>query len=411
MEITRGRVRKAIKCVLYGQEGIGKSTFASKAPNPLWCDVEDSTAELDVARLPKPMSYAAIIEQIAYVRANPYVCDTFVLDTADWAERLGQKHICDANGKKAIEDFNYGAGFNRAHEAFGAMLNALDTLIAVGVNVIVLAHAALRRVDLPNEDGSFDRWELKLQNSQKANNANMLKEWADIVLFAMYKTYVVKKEDKEKVGKAKGGQQRVMYTTHHACWDAKNRHGLPEELPLDFAHVAHLFPCKSASEQTFNALCNRVEQSQQMAAPVVPELPLIHSNGHPDGSISHQTVPVATQPMQAAPAPVKQAQVAPAPTASAQAQEMPVVQQMTMGEIESKVYPFDEQLPDTVIRPLADLMRMNVVSSAEIQDWTVGKGYFPAGMPLGDYPADYQNHIVSQWQFIMAEIKHARANQ
>lgn len=390
MEITRGRLRKAIKCVLYGQEGIGKSTFASKAPNPLWCDVEDSTAELDVARLPRPMSYAAIMEQIAYVRANPYVCDTFVLDTADWAERLGQKHICDANGKKAIEDFNYGAGFNRAHEAFGAMLNALDTLIAVGVNVIVLAHAALRRVDLPNEDGSFDRWELKLQNSQKANNANMLKEWADIVLFAMYKTYVVKKEDKDKVGKAKGGQQRVMYTTHHACWDAKNRYGLPEELPLDFAHVAHLFPSKSVTEQNYNALCNRVEQAQQMP----------------------QAAPAVAQPVQVAPAPVQQAPITPATIPSAQGQEMAVEQQqVTMKDMINQVYPFDEQLPDTVVKPLADLMRMNVVSSAEIQDWTVGKGYFPAGMPLGDYPADYQHHIVAQWQFIMAEIKQNRKNQ
>jgi hypothetical protein len=391
MEITRGRVRKAIKCVLYGQEGVGKSTFASMAPNPLWCDVEDSTSELDVARLqPKPTSYTAVMEQIAYVRANPYICDTFVLDTADWAERLAQKHICDANGKKAIEDFNYGAGFNRAHETFGAMLNALDTLIAVGVNVIVLAHAALRRVDLPNEDGSFDRWELKLQNSQKANNASMLKEWADIVLFAMYKTYVVKKDDKEKVGKAKGGQQRVMYTTHHACWDAKNRHGLPEELPLDFGCVAHLFPSKSLAEQNYNALCDRVEQAQQMP----------------------QAAPVVAQPMQVAQAPVQQAPITPATIPAAQGQEMAVEQQqVTMKDMINQVYPFDEQLPDTVVKPLADLMRMNVVSSAEIQDWTVGKGYFPAGMPLGDYPADYQHHIVAQWQFIMAEIKQNRKNK
>lgn len=390
MEITRGRLRKPIKCVLYGQEGVGKTIFASNAPNPLWCDVEDSSSELDVARLqPKPTSYTAIMEQIAYVRANPYLCDTFVLDTADWAERLAQKHVCDANNKKAIEDFAYGAGFNRAHEAFGAMLNALDSLIDVGVNVIVLAHAALRRVDLPNEDGSYDRWELKLQNSPKANNANMLKEWANIVLFAMYKTYVVKKDDKDKVGKAKGGQQRVMYTTHHACWDAKNRHGLPEELPLDFAHVAHLFPIKSASEQNFNALCNRVEQAQQMP----------------------QAAPAAAQPMQAEPTPVQQAPITPATIPSAQGQEMAVEQQMTMKDMIDQVYPFDEQLPDTVVKPLADLMRMNVVSSAEIQDWTVAKGYFPAGMPLGDYPADYQHHIVAQWQFIMAEIKQNRKNQ
>ena len=30
------------------------------------------------------------------------------------------------------------------------------------------------------------------------------------------------------------GGQRVMYTTHNPCWDAKNRYGLPDELPMDY---------------------------------------------------------------------------------------------------------------------------------------------------------------------------------
>ena len=32
-----------------------------------------------------------------------------------------------------------------------------------------------------------------------------------------------------------------MYTTHHACWDAKNRFDLPDELELSFKPIAHLF--------------------------------------------------------------------------------------------------------------------------------------------------------------------------
>lgn len=59
-----------------------------------------------------------------------------------------------------------------------------------------------------------------------------------MVLFTNYETIVVKNEDKKN--KAQGGR-RVMYTTHHPCWDAKNRFGLPEKLPLDFGQVAGLF--------------------------------------------------------------------------------------------------------------------------------------------------------------------------
>ena len=43
MNITRGKITKAVKCVIYGPEGIGKSTFAAQFPNPLFIDTEGST--------------------------------------------------------------------------------------------------------------------------------------------------------------------------------------------------------------------------------------------------------------------------------------------------------------------------------------------------------------------------------
>ena len=49
---------------------------------------------------------------------------------------------------------------------------------------------------------------------------------------------VMTSETKKK--KAQGGK-RVMYTTHHPAWDAKNRHGLPDELPMEYAAIAHIF--------------------------------------------------------------------------------------------------------------------------------------------------------------------------
>ena len=367
MEITRGVIRKPVKCVIYGPEGVGKSSFAAQAPNPVWCDVEASSGELDVGRLPRPTSFQAILDQIFYIVRNPHLCDTFVLDTADWAEKLAQAQICANRGKAGIEDFGYGAGYRFAFDAFGAMLNALDNLITVGINVIICAHAALRRLELPDEDGAYDRWELKLCNSPKCNVAAMLKEWADLVLFANYKTYVIKKDEKDKTGKAKGGQKRVMYTTHHACWDAKNRHGLPDELPLDFVHVAHLFPVKSAMQSTAQPV---------MHAPAV-QAPSVN--------------------------------VTPVSDTSVQPQETPVVQQqMTM---DNNVYPFDEQFPNTVVQPLADLLRTHVVSSKELQGAVYARGYFPADMPIGDYPKDFQMFLTTVWPQVYDHIKNNRKKE
>lgn len=260
MEIISGIMPKAIKVVVYGPEGIGKSSFAAKAPNPLFCDTEGSTTRLNVRRFnPPPNSFAMICEQVQYVLRNPHVCKTFVLDTADWAQRRAVDAVCARYQKGGIEDFGYGKGYSYVFEDFGRLLNLLDQLIDRGINVIITAHAAMRKVEQPDEMGAYDRWELKLINSQKTNVAGMVKEWADMVLFANYETIVVKSEDKKN--KAQGGR-RVMYTTHHPCWDAKNRFDLPEKLTFDYAHVAHCFLQDEPAP---------VQVQQPVSAPPAPE--------------------------------------------------------------------------------------------------------------------------------------------
>ena len=116
MQIKTGRLQKAIKCVIYGPEGIGKSTFASMAPRAVFCDVENSTSFMDVARLPKPTSYQMILDEISFLIANADLADTFVLDTADWTEKLCKEQVCSAKGINGIEDIGYGKGYTYIYE-------------------------------------------------------------------------------------------------------------------------------------------------------------------------------------------------------------------------------------------------------------------------------------------------------
>ena len=231
MKINTGKVISAQKVVIYGPEGIGKSTFAAQFPEPLFCDTEGSTKNLDVRRFDRPDSAQMIYECIDYVKAHPNVCRTFVLDTADWAERLLIRAVCARAKKSGIEDFGYGKGFTYLAEEFGKLLNQLEELVEHGINVVVTAHAALQKFEQPDESGAYDRWSLKLTKQCSP----MLKEWADAVLFINYKTYVEKGEGNKY--KASGGK-RVMYTSHHACWDAKNRWGLPDECGFDYSVIA-----------------------------------------------------------------------------------------------------------------------------------------------------------------------------
>lgn len=238
MDITSGKIESAQKVIIYGPEGIGKSTFASKFPSPLFSDTEGSTKHMDVRRLPKPTSWTLLKEEVAYVKANPTVCKTYIIDTFDWAERLCIAKICADNNKKSIEDFGYGSGYVYELEEIGRFLNSLDELIELGINVVLTAHAQLRKFEQPDEMGAYDRYEMKLGKKTGSQISPLVKEWADMVLFANYKTVAVQTDDKGQKFKAQGGK-RVMYTSHHPCWDAKNRFGLADELPFAYAQIAH----------------------------------------------------------------------------------------------------------------------------------------------------------------------------
>lgn len=262
MKIIKGKRARAQRVIIYGPEGIGKSSFAAQFPEPLFIDTEGSTDNMDVARLDKPTSYTMLKNQIAWIKANPTCCKTLVIDTIDWAESLIVDDVCAQHGKKGIEDFGWGNGYTYTKEEVGRFLNMLQELIELGINIVLTAHAQMRKFEQPDEMGAYDRWELKLGKKTSSQTAPLVKEWADMVLFANYKTVVMTSDTKKK--KATGGQ-RVLYTQHHPAWDAKNRHGLPDEMPLDYAGIAHIFT--QAQSQPVAETAPKNETGQQVVYP------------------------------------------------------------------------------------------------------------------------------------------------
>lgn len=238
MEITRGKLQRPQKVCVYGPEGIGKTTFASLFPDPLFIDTEGSTVHLDVARTPAPSSWTMLMNQLEFVKVKR-PCKTLVIDTGDWAEKLCKDHVCSQGRVQSIEDFGYGKGYTKLAEEWGTFLNKLTEIVDAGIHVVITAHAQMRKFEQPEETGTYDRWELKLEKK----TAPLTKEWADMILFANYKILVVNVDNQGAAkgkNKARGGK-RVMYTQHNPSWDAKNRHDLDEELDFDFGKIAHIF--------------------------------------------------------------------------------------------------------------------------------------------------------------------------
>jgi hypothetical protein len=242
--VTRGKQRRAQRVCLYGVESVGKTTFAAKAPNPIFLDVEGGTHHLDAARV-EINSYADLKGAVTELCEGGHDFRTAVIDSADWTEKLLIEDLLGETKKKSIEDFGYGKGWVQVAERFARLLTLSDRLIDRGINVFFIAHSHVKRVEPPDQMAAYDRYELKLSKQCSP----LLKEWADELWFAQFKTKLVESESGRMKGK--GGKERILYTTHSAAYDAKTRSGLPEELALDWAHVAHLFdvaPAAAAAE-------------------------------------------------------------------------------------------------------------------------------------------------------------------
>ncbi len=263
LNIRNGKIPRPQKVVIYGPEGVGKTTLASNFPMPLFIDTEGGTAHMDVRRIDRPATWDELLAIINEVALTKDVCKTLVIDTADWAEQLAITYICGKYKKNGIEEFGYSKGYVYLAEEFARLLTALDKVIASGVHVVVTAHAKMRKFEQPDEMGAYDRYEMKLTKQV----APLLKEWCDMLLFCNYRTFVVQSDNAMEKAKATGGK-RVIYTSHHPCWDAKNRHGLPEMMDLDYQNIAHLFTTNAAAstEATDKPAQKPIDTLHQMMA-------------------------------------------------------------------------------------------------------------------------------------------------
>lgn len=352
MEVISGKLEKAKKVVLYGPEGIGKSSLASQFPRPIFIDTEGSTTELDVNRLPKPSSWEMLRQQVAWVKQQGSRFGTLIIDTIDWAEMFCVDSICAAHQKKGVEDFGYGKGYIYVAEEFGRFLNQLSDVIESGIHVVLVAHSQIVKFEQPDEMGAYDRYQLKLGQKTGSRTAALVKEWADMVLFINYKTFSVAVDDKGKKNKAQGGS-RTVYASHHPVWDAKNRHGLPDEFPLDYGQIAHIF---SGPIQTATAALVTPPDSTPASPQKTPE-----------------TVPaVAEQP----------------------------AQQTTGGGVT-----LDPNIPQA----LRDLMTQHLVNELEIQAVVAQRGYYTADTPITNYDNQFIDGVlVAAWPTVVEMIEEYR---
>lgn len=347
--VTSTRQTKALKVFVYGPEGIGKTTFANNFPQPVYIDTEGSTNFIDSQKLPDPTSWTMLLEELEYLKTTSGIARTIVIDTMDWAENLAKQHLMAKNNWDAIDASSYGTRYVALADEIGKLLNKLSELVDLNYNVVLLAHSDTKKHELPDEMGAFDRYVLKLER----RDASLVKEWADMILFANYKTTIIS-DSKTNSKKATGGQ-RMMYTTHKPAWDAKNRLGLADELPFDYEQIRV-----------------QLEQAMPQAEPIP------------------QVQPAQQPTVQQAP-PVQQEQV-PLP------EEPPQQQEVQQAPPENAPTPeYTETIPAAIPQDVADLMRMSQLSTQDVMKIIYNAGFMPERTPIENVPQDLWAHLVSKW--------------
>lgn len=261
-KVTSGKVRQPYLVLIYGPDGVGKSTFAADAPKPVFLGKEAGSYSLDVSRLPEPQSYSDIIAVIDELRTSEHSFQTLAIDSLDWIEPLVWQAVCREDGVASIEKVGggFGKGYTEANAFWMKMMDRLRMLReARGMNIIVIAHSHIKSFNDPNHSVPYDRYELKLN----AKAAALWREFVDVVGFANYEVYT-KVDASGKKSKAFGDGKRVLYTERRPSYDAKNRLGLPESLTLSFAE----FHARASNQ---NALAEQVLANIKELVRLAPE--------------------------------------------------------------------------------------------------------------------------------------------
>jgi AAA domain len=245
--IVSGPIDRPLRVLIYGVDGIGKSTFAASAPSPIFIGTEDGTNMLDVPRFPEPASWIEALAAVEELASAAHEFETLVIDTLDWLEPLCWQYVCAGRHAKSgkpmtIDDFPFGDGYKAALAEWRHLLAKLETLRALrGMAVVLVAHSWIRSFKNPEGD-SFDRHECKLNNKA----SGLMREWSDVVLFATHETFTREDDSGHVKGVSTGA--RIVHTERHAAFDAKNRHALPPTLPLDWDAFAAAVSAKRPAD-------------------------------------------------------------------------------------------------------------------------------------------------------------------
>lgn len=145
--IQSGRQSRPPRVLLYGVEGIGKSSFGSQAPKPIFIQTEDGLDEINCDRFPLAIKFDDVTSALRTLQSESHDYETVVIDSLDWLERLVWDKLCEQYAVASIEkvDGGYARGYMLALSLWREVLDLLNALRNRGMVVILIDDAGVER--------------------------------------------------------------------------------------------------------------------------------------------------------------------------------------------------------------------------------------------------------------------------
>src|SRR5262245_12338175 len=102
-QVRVGKTQMPPRIMVYGTEGIGKSSLAASAPKPIFIQTEDGLNEIDCAKFPLARSFDDVLEALNELATEQHSFESVVIDSLDWLERMIWDVVCRRESATTIE--------------------------------------------------------------------------------------------------------------------------------------------------------------------------------------------------------------------------------------------------------------------------------------------------------------------
>lgn len=213
--------------LLYGVDGIGKTSLAAEFPDPIYLATEGERppSDIEMATPGTIESFDDLLNVIGELLTEEHDRRTVIIDSLDGLEPLVWRATCARLGVASIEEPGFGRGYVEADTEWNDLMSAVSALARAGIYVVMLAHPEIVRFDSPITD-PYSRYSVKLHKRANA----LVREKVDIVAFLNYRVSIKEKEvaRQTKVAHAEGGKERQIHLNEGAGFVAKNRFSMPD---------------------------------------------------------------------------------------------------------------------------------------------------------------------------------------